>query len=72
MTEALEKAVTKARSLPAEEQDRLAEIIEQEYEQVEWRRLVERPESLALLDQLAEQARKRERAGQTTSLEDLF
>lgn len=72
MTEALEKAVSKAKSLPAEEQDRLAEIIETEYEQVEWRMLVESPESLALLDQLAKTARRRERAGQTTPLEGLL
>lgn len=72
MTEALEKAISKARTLPPEEQDRLAELIEEEYEQREWRGLVESPESLALLDELAERAQERERAGRTTPLEDLL
>lgn len=72
MTEALEKAISRAQLLPPEEQDRLAELLEEEYEQLEWRRLVESPESLAMLDELARQARERERAGQTTPLEDLF
>ena len=72
MTEALEKAITKARSLSPEEQNRLARLIEEEYEQLEWRRLVESPASLALLDELAEHARQQERAGTVTPLEELY
>ncbi|GEM_PF-3103426 len=72
MTEALEKAIGKARSLSPEIQDRVADLIEQEYEQAEWRQRVESPESLTLLDKLADQARARERAGQTTPLDDLL
>lgn len=72
MTEALEQAISKVQELSPEEQNRVAELIEEEYEQLQWRRLVESPESLILLDKLSEQALERERAGQTTPLEDLF
>lgn len=70
MTEALEKAVDRARSLSPEEQDRLAELIEQEFEQIEWRRLVENGSSLRTLERLGQQALDEYCAGRTTSMND--
>lgn len=72
MTEALERSVSKARLLSEDEQNHLAALIEGEYEQIEWRHLVESPQSLAMLDKLAERAWERERKGETTPLRDLL
>lgn len=68
MTEALEQAVERARSLSLEEQDRLAELIEQEFEQIVWRRMVEGDKSLHTLERLGQQALDEYRAGRTTAV----
>jgi hypothetical protein len=70
MTEALEKALSKARSLSPEEQNRLAELIEEEYEQIEWRRLVQSQPSLRALEKLGKQALEEFRSGKTTSMDE--
>ncbi len=69
MTEALERAIAKLPSLPPADQDRLAELIEEAYEQLEWRELVESPESLRLLERLGKQALEEYQAENTSSMQ---
>ena len=70
MTERLKRVVSQIELLPAEEQDAIAEWIEEELDDREWDALLARPESQRLLTQLAAEARRQDAAGETVALGD--
>lgn len=67
MTEALRRVVAEIESLPDEEQDRIADLLEDELNR-RWDELLERPESVAMLDKLAEGALRDAREGRIREL----
>ena len=67
MTEALRRVVAEIESLPDEEQDRLARLLEDELNR-RWDEMLESPESVAMLDKLAEEALTDAREGRVREL----
>lgn len=65
MTEALERAFKRAQQLPEREQREIAALIEQKVSDMQWDELLARPESEALLRDLAAEAIEEDNAGQT-------
>jgi hypothetical protein len=69
MTALLEKAVQRARELPAEQQDALALILLEEMEdEARWDETFSRPESQDMLSDMAAEAMREYRAGKTEDL----
>ncbi len=71
MTEALEKALDQLRELPEPEQDILAEFIASIVAERKFDRLLESPESLAVLNRMADAALDEHRRGETIDLEEI-
>lgn len=72
MTELLEKAINDLRELPEPEQDVLAEFIASIVAERKFDRLLESPESLAVLNKMADAAIEADRRGETRDLEELW
>jgi predicted lipid-binding transport protein (Tim44 family) len=64
MTEALRRVVSEIESLPDEEQDRIAMLLQAELDR-RWDEALESPRSVRILDEMAERVREERRAGQT-------
>jgi len=71
MTKALDKAIDELRALPEPEQDVLAEFLEGIIAERKFDRLLESPESLELLNRMADAALEDHRRGETRDIEDL-
>jgi hypothetical protein len=65
MTETLRLVVERVEQLPPEQQNAIAELIEQELEEREWDEMVAKPASQHLLEHLAAEARREDAAGNT-------
>lgn len=63
MTEALRRVVSEIESLPDEEQDRIAVLLQAELDR-RWDEALEAPRSVRILDEMAERVRNERRAGQ--------
>lgn len=72
MTDQLEKAITELRDLPEREQDILAEFIASIVAERKFDRLLESPESLELLNKMADAALEEHRRGETRDIEELW
>jgi hypothetical protein len=72
MTEQLEKAISKLRELSEPEQDTLAEFIAGIVAERKFDRLLESPESLELLNKMADAALEADRRGETRDVEELW
>lgn len=66
-TEALRRVVAAIESLPDEEQDRLANVLEAELNR-RWDEVLESPESIAILDRMADGALRDAREGRVREL----
>lgn len=67
MTEALRQVLTELERLPDREQDRIATLLREELDR-QWDELLESPQSIRLLDTMAERALKDLREGRTKDL----
>lgn len=67
MTEALRRVVAEIEGLSEDEQDRIAALLEDELDR-QWDELLESPESVRMLDNMAERALEDLREGRTTEL----
>ena len=72
MTEQLRRVVAEVEQLPAEEQDRIAELMQRELEEREWDGLVSKPGSRRFLEHLAAEARREDAAGETRESGDTW
>lgn len=72
MTDLLEKAISGLRELPDREQDILAEFIASIVAERKFDRLLESPESLELLNKMADAAVEEHRRGETRDIEELW
>lgn len=72
MTELLKRVVAQVEELPAEQQDAIAELLQQELEEREWEAIVAKPGSQSFLAQLATEARRERARGQLRDLEDCW
>lgn len=72
MTKLLEKAIDELRQLPEPEQDVLAEFIANIIAEGKFDRLLESPESLDLLNRMADAALEEDRRGETLDIEELW
>ncbi len=64
MTEALRRVVAEIESLPDEEQDRIANLLQAELDR-EWDELLESPRSVRMLDEMAERVRRDRQASRS-------
>lgn len=64
MTEALRRVVSEIESLPDEEQDRIANLLQAELDRT-WDETLESAPSVRVLDEMAERVRSERRAGRT-------
>lgn len=64
MTDALRRVVSEIESLPDEEQDRIANLLQAELDRA-WDEVLESPRSIRMLDEMAEHVRSERRAGRT-------
>jgi len=65
MTELLQRVVSEVELLDPEQQDAIAELIQQELEEREWDALVSSPASQAVLARMAADALRDDAAGET-------
>ena len=69
MTEALRRVVAEIERLPDDEQDRLADLLEDELNR-RWDEVLESPQSIAMLDRMADGALRDAREGRVRKLND--
>jgi hypothetical protein len=65
MTEALRRVIAELETLPDEEQNRIATLLQAELDR-RWDEALESPHSVAMLDEMAERVREDRRAARTT------
>ena len=72
MTKLLEKAIDQLRELPETEQDVLAPFIADIIAERKFDRLLESPESLEILNRMADAALEQDRRGETRDIDELW